>query len=85
MGKVGLEFPVVILGGFASGEFPLPETYLDHDLFDEHMRNHRRLLYVGMTRAMRGLMVSMPEGCDDQALNDLKSENWHIEKLTPNS
>jgi len=81
----GLEFPVVILGGFASGEFPLPETYLDRDLFDEHMRNHRRLLYVGMTRAMRGLMVSMPEGCDDQALNDLKSENWHIEELTLNS
>jgi superfamily I DNA/RNA helicase/mRNA-degrading endonuclease RelE of RelBE toxin-antitoxin system len=81
----GLEFPVVILGGFSSGEFPQPENYPDRDLFDEHMRNHRRLLYVGMTRAMRGLMVSMPEDYDDQALNDLKSENWHIEELTPNS
>ena len=81
----GLEFPVVILGGFSSGDFPHPDTYLDRDLFDEHMRNHRRLLYVGMTRAMCGLMVSMPAECDDQALNDLKPENWHIEDLTPNS
>jgi DNA helicase IV/mRNA-degrading endonuclease RelE of RelBE toxin-antitoxin system len=81
----GLEFPVVVIGGLASGEFPRQENYPDRDLFHEHMRNHRRLLYVGMTRAMRGLMVSLPAGCDNMALNDLKPANWHIENTAPNS
>lgn len=78
----GLEFPVVVIGGIGPGTFPDRTEYNDEELFAENMRNHRRLLYVGMTRAMRGLAVVVPEECGNEALSDLESKNWHIEDLS---
>ena len=78
----GLEFPVVVIGGIGPGTFPARDEYNDEELFSENMRNHRRLLYVGMTRAMRGLAVVVPEECGNEALGDLESQNWHIENLS---
>ena len=78
----GLEFPVVVICGLTSGTYPVASEFGDHDVYLERMRHERRLLYVGMTRAMRGLMVITPEGCQHEALLGLNSENWHMEKLS---
>lgn len=45
----GLEFPVVFVTGLEEGIFPNVTTGLDRDELEEE----RRLLYVGITRAMR--------------------------------
>jgi superfamily I DNA/RNA helicase/mRNA-degrading endonuclease RelE of RelBE toxin-antitoxin system len=75
----GLEFPVVVLCGFEPGTFPRREDFGEESVFLEGMRQHRRLLYVGMTRAMRGLMVIRDEDCENEALLGLSRENWHVE------
>jgi superfamily I DNA/RNA helicase len=45
------------------------------------MRHERKLLYVGMTRAMRGLMVIRNKGCGHEVLVNLKTDNWHVEEV----
>ena len=66
--------------GFQDGTYPVAEDFDDLDLFDERMRHERRLLYVGLTRAMRGLMLVVPEGCQHEALLELNTDDWHVEK-----
>ncbi|MGH3999439.1 MAG: UvrD-helicase domain-containing protein, partial [Pseudonocardiaceae bacterium] len=55
----GLEFPVVFVVGCEDGLLPLrwPGTAPD-DADQEHVREERRLLFVGMTRAQRHLYLS---------------------------
>ncbi|MCC6775407.1 MAG: UvrD-helicase domain-containing protein [Hyphomicrobiales bacterium] len=53
-GAKGLEFPVVIITGLEDGIVPLSFGELDDDAIAEE----RRLLYVGMTRAMDRLILS---------------------------
>ncbi len=47
----GLEFPIVIVAGLDSGNWPVPEDFEEPDLFAERARHERRVLYVGLTRA----------------------------------
>ncbi len=55
----GLEFPVVFLIGCEDGLLPLrPPGTRPEELDPEHVREERRLLFVGMTRAERHLYVS---------------------------
>jgi mRNA-degrading endonuclease RelE of RelBE toxin-antitoxin system len=75
----GLEFPIVVIAGLETGAWPVPEDFDEPGLFDERARHERRLLYVGMTRAMRGLMLLAPEGCRHPALQDLDLTHWHVE------
>lgn len=75
----GLEFPIVIVAGLDSGTWPVPEDFDEPGLFDERARHERRLLYVGLTRAMRGLMLIIPEGCRHPAAADLDLNHWHVE------
>ena len=77
----GLEFPIVVMCGFDEGSYPVAENFGEEGVFDERMQQHRRLLYVGMTRAMRGLMVSVPKGCRDEALSGLGEPKWAVEKV----
>ena len=76
----GLEFPIVVAAGFDEGEYPVEEDFDDPNLFAERMRHERRLLYVGLTRAMRGLMVVIPEDCQHEALLELNTNDWHVER-----
>lgn len=76
----GLEFPIVAVCGFWPGTYPVRGDFDDDDLYAERMRNERRLLYVGLTRAMRGLLLSVPADCEHEALTKLDHTDWHEEK-----
>lgn len=52
-GAKGLEFPVVFLAGLHQGALPLEREGMETD-----MREERRLLYVGMTRAREELILT---------------------------
>jgi len=75
----GLEFPIVIVAGLDAGQWPVPEDFDEPDLFAERARNERRVLYVGLTRAMRGLMLLVPKGCRHPAVVELDVNHWHVE------
>jgi superfamily I DNA/RNA helicase/mRNA-degrading endonuclease RelE of RelBE toxin-antitoxin system len=72
----GLEFPIVAVAGLEPGTYRVAEDFDDVGLFEERARYERRLLYVALTRAMRGLMLLVPEGCSHHALADLDSSLW---------
>ena len=76
----GLEFPIVVVTGLIEGTYPVCDDFNEAGLFEERARNERRLLYVGLTRAMRGLMLMAPQGCAHPALVDLDVSNWHVEE-----
>ncbi len=75
----GLEFPIVIVAGLESGNWPLPEDFDEPSLFAERARHARRVLYVGLTRAMRGLMLINPLGCQHPAIVDIDTDHWYVE------
>jgi DNA helicase II / ATP-dependent DNA helicase PcrA len=50
----GLEYPVVIIAGMEDGLFPLARAFDDPEMLEEE----RRLLYVGITRAERKLVLT---------------------------
>jgi len=76
----GLEFPVVAVAGLDRGVWPVPEDFEEQSLFEERARNERRVLYVGLTRAMRGLMLVLPEGCRHPVTADIDVTQWHVEE-----
>ena len=77
----GLEFPIVVVSGLYSGTYPVVEDFDDPGLFAERMRQERRLLYVALTRAMRGLMLVVPKNCRHEAIAGLDLTQWHVEDL----
>ena len=74
----GMEFPFVVLAGFEEGTYPTPDNYDNHEVYLEQFRNSRRLLYVGMTRAINALMLIIPEDCRHEALCGLDEDNWGV-------
>ena len=79
----GLEFPMVVLAGLRPGTWPTPESFIAPEACDEAMRNHRRLLYVGMTRAMRGLLVLQPRGWSDPVFASPDAAHWNLQEPSP--
>ena len=78
----GLEFPIIVLAGFYTGTYQQPDQPEMADIYQEWLANERKLLYVGMTRAMRGMMVVTTETCQHEVLMSLSSENWVVEEVT---
>ncbi len=78
----GLEFPSVVIAGLRPGTYATPEGFASPEEYAEAMRNHRRLLYVGMTRAMRGLLVLQPKGSADPCLSDLDPARWNVQEAS---
>lgn len=77
----GLEFPIVVVCGFEPGTYPIESDFEEPEVFLERLRNERRLLYVGLSRAMRGLMIIKSSDCRHKALKDLRPEHWHMENI----
>lgn len=72
----GLEFPVVALPGIDEGV--LPRTLEDAKAQDRdaHLALERRLLFVGVTRAMRRLVVTATERAASSFLTALPADVW---------
>ena len=73
----GLEFPVVALAGFvglAADGFEKESA----EETDEALRRERRSYFVGMTRAMRALLVVIPEGTKSPLLNGFSKDFWNV-------
>jgi uncharacterized protein (TIGR00375 family) len=55
----GLEFPIVFIAGVEDGLLPLaPRQSLPQESVQAHLEEERRLLFVGITRAVRTLYLS---------------------------
>jgi superfamily I DNA/RNA helicase/mRNA-degrading endonuclease RelE of RelBE toxin-antitoxin system len=74
----GLEFPVVALAGFIHSRFAMvPEGELDEEQQETAARD-RRLMFVGMTRAMRALLVVVPVGTESPLLTGFDRMLWDV-------
>jgi len=78
----GLEFPVVVVCGLNPGRFLFKANNESPETHEEKLRQERRLLYVGMTRAMRGLMLLHNDECEHEAILGLDPGNWYVEDLS---
>ncbi|HJK98467.1 MAG TPA: 3'-5' exonuclease, partial [Polyangiaceae bacterium LLY-WYZ-14_1] len=74
----GLEFPIVALAGFLDGPFPALPKDLPEEGRAEAADRERRTLYVAMTRAMRALMVVVPEGRPSPLLQAFDPDLWNL-------
>ena len=72
----GLEFPVVALAGFRDGPYPFIPTGAAEDERAELLGRERRTLFVGITRAMRHLLVAVPAGSASPLFQPLGGPLW---------
>ncbi|MEW6709393.1 MAG: UvrD-helicase domain-containing protein [Candidatus Riflebacteria bacterium] len=76
----GLEFPVVAIvsvdESFVKNEMSIEEF---PELLNEQLNNEKKLLYVGMTRAMRGLLMLVGEAGNQDLFSGLSADNWSVE------
>lgn len=73
----GLEFPVVALAGFPP-TYPPVRTDMSAEQREEVLVRERRVLFVGMTRAMRALLVIVPEGTSSALLTGFDPTWWNM-------
>jgi superfamily I DNA/RNA helicase len=73
----GLEFPIVALAGFVSSSYPIiPRDATPEELADALARE-RRTMFVGMTRAMRALLVILPAEIKTPLLQGFDPTYWN--------
>jgi superfamily I DNA/RNA helicase len=75
----GLEFPIVALAGFHGSRYDREWHDITEEEREELFLRGRRLLFVGMTRAMRTLLVLVPEGTQSPLLTGFDATYWDIE------
>jgi superfamily I DNA/RNA helicase/mRNA-degrading endonuclease RelE of RelBE toxin-antitoxin system len=73
----GLEFPIVAITDLADNLLPGLAEETDEDEIHEELKAARRTLYVGMTRAMRGLMLLYPNKNASRFIKELGEDNWY--------
>jgi superfamily I DNA/RNA helicase/mRNA-degrading endonuclease RelE of RelBE toxin-antitoxin system len=75
----GLEFPVVALAGFSnSGWFAYVPPTIPEDERAEFLAIDRRSMFVGMTRAMRALLVLVPEAARSPLMEGFEARYWNV-------
>ncbi|MBN3525175.1 3'-5' exonuclease [Paenibacillus apiarius] len=72
----GLEFPMVCIAGLNKKSFPRLSDPVEEAEIAELMKVARRTLYVGMTRAMRGLMVLYYGKGPSALIKELNTQHW---------
>lgn len=73
----GLEFPTVVVTGLEEGVLPRPIPDADDETRQEEEQVYRRLVFVGMTRAMRGLLVLYPQQRPSSFVAELDPAHWN--------
>lgn len=77
----GLEFPIVAIAGLhKSGKYTQKPTYNTRDEQAEALSVERRLLFVGMTRAMRALLVALPARSASPLVTGFDRQHWNMEE-----
>ncbi len=75
----GLEFPVVALAGFSdSGWYTNVPTSVPAEEREEFLAMDRRTMFVGMTRAMRALLVVVPVQARSPLLEGFDGACWNL-------
>ncbi|MEI2577290.1 UvrD-helicase domain-containing protein [Scytonema sp. PRP1] len=74
----GLEFPIVAIAGFLHSPFSAVTKKLSDEEIAEMLARERRTLFVGMTRAMRALMVLVPAHQPGSLLQDFDPQFWNL-------
>lgn len=76
----GMEFPVVALAGFVETGYPFLPGTANATVRLGALRRERRLIYVGMTRAMRALLVLVPRTSTGNPLfTGFAAPQWNLE------
>jgi superfamily I DNA/RNA helicase len=74
----GLEFPIVVLAGFSGSRYDhIYPSVLDEEQ-EEDLARSRRVIFVGMTRAMRALLVVVPAGTSSPLLTGFDEGYWNV-------
>ena len=76
----GLEFPIVALAGFLASNYPVIPHDASAEEHAEILAKERRTIYVGMTRAMRALLVVIPAVIDTQLLRGFDPTYWNFNR-----
>jgi len=76
----GLEFPIVALAGFAGSHYDNFAHDLEGEKLEETLARLRRTIFVGMTRAMRALLVIVPAHTSSPLLQGFEACYWNLEK-----
>lgn len=75
----GLEFPVVALAGFSNaGWFAHVPGNIAEVEREEFLAVDRRTMFVGMTRAMRALLMIVPESARSPLMEGFEPEYWNM-------
>jgi superfamily I DNA/RNA helicase len=74
----GLEFPIVALAGFKGSRYEYYSLALFDEEQEEDIARSKRLIFVGMTRAMRALLVIVPAGTSSPLLTGFDDRFWNI-------
>lgn len=74
----GLEFPVVALAGFINVVYPQRTSTMQDEEWEELLARERRTVFVGMTRAMRALFVSIPDKTTSSLLTGFTPTYWNL-------
>ena len=75
----GLEFPSVALAGFED-RYPYVRRDAAEDEKVERAIQERRTLFVGMTRAMRALLLCIPQMTSSPLLTGFDTELWNADR-----
>src|SRR6266516_4812742 len=75
----GLEFPIVALSGFInSGWYGYGPANVGAEEREEFLATDRRTMFVGMTRAMRALLVLVPVQARSPLLGGFDAKHWNL-------
>jgi hypothetical protein len=76
----GLEFPIVALAGFIGSNYPVLPFDVSPEQREELLAKERRILFVGMTRAMRALLVVTPVNPDTELMRGFDPTRWNLNR-----
>jgi superfamily I DNA/RNA helicase/mRNA-degrading endonuclease RelE of RelBE toxin-antitoxin system len=74
----GLEFPVVALAGFSGSRYDYVSLAVFDQKQEEEVARSRRVIFVGMTRAMRALLLIVPAGTSSPLLTRFDPTYWNV-------